>query len=225
MRSEASEKQSDSPSQGHRRGRAAAPAREAAEHAFTLARGRTARLRPAIAVLATSATARPPIAQERAPSLQKDVDSLVRAGVPGAILLVRDGKRKVRSASGSRISTRQAMRAADHFKIASLTKSYTATVVLQLVGEGKLRLNQSVEHWLPGSSRTAMASRSTTCSSTPAASSTSRPTSGSSSRISRGTSATTGPRSSSCRWPSRTSRSSRRARPRFYSNTNYVLSG
>jgi D-alanyl-D-alanine carboxypeptidase len=42
------------------------------------------------------------------------------------------------------------MRAGDHFKIASLTKSYTAAVILQLVGEGKLRLNQSVEHWLPG---------------------------------------------------------------------------
>ena len=41
----------------------------------------------AVAVLATSATARPPIVQAGAPSLQKDVDSLVQAGVPGAILV------------------------------------------------------------------------------------------------------------------------------------------
>ena len=42
------------------------------------------------------------------------------------------------------------MNARNHFKIASLTKSYTATVVLQLVAEGKLHLTDSVERWLPG---------------------------------------------------------------------------
>ena len=42
------------------------------------------------------------------------------------------------------------MRPGDHFKIASLTKSYTASVVLQLVGEGKLSLDDSVEQRLPG---------------------------------------------------------------------------
>ena len=42
------------------------------------------------------------------------------------------------------------MNAGDHFKIASLTKTYTATVVLQLVAEGKLRLSDSVERWVPG---------------------------------------------------------------------------
>ena len=42
------------------------------------------------------------------------------------------------------------MSARDHFKIASLTKTYVATVVLQLVGEGKLNLSDSVEQWLPG---------------------------------------------------------------------------
>ena len=42
------------------------------------------------------------------------------------------------------------MNARNHFKIASLTKTYTATVVLQLVAEGKLHLSDSVERWLPG---------------------------------------------------------------------------
>ena len=36
------------------------------------------------------------------------------------------------------------------FRVASLAKTYTATVVLQLVGEGKLRLTDTVERWLPG---------------------------------------------------------------------------
>jgi D-alanyl-D-alanine carboxypeptidase len=42
------------------------------------------------------------------------------------------------------------MRASDRFRIASLTKSYTATVVLQLVDEGKLSLADTVERRLPG---------------------------------------------------------------------------
>jgi D-alanyl-D-alanine carboxypeptidase len=42
------------------------------------------------------------------------------------------------------------MRPTDRFRIASLTKSYVATVVLQLVGEGKLSLDDSVEQRLPG---------------------------------------------------------------------------
>ena len=48
------------------------------------------------------------------------------------------------------ISTKTPMRAADRFRVASIAKSYTATVVLQLVGEGKLRLGDTVERWLPG---------------------------------------------------------------------------
>ena len=42
------------------------------------------------------------------------------------------------------------MNAGDHYKIASLTKTYTAAVVLQLVAEGKLRLSDSIERWVPG---------------------------------------------------------------------------
>ena len=46
--------------------------------------------------------------------------------------------------------TRQPIRVEDHFRIGSITKTFTATVVLQLVGERKLRLGDSVERWLPG---------------------------------------------------------------------------
>ena len=42
------------------------------------------------------------------------------------------------------------MEQGDHYRIASLTKTYVAAVVLQLVAEGKLRLSDSVERWLPG---------------------------------------------------------------------------
>ena len=86
-----------------------------------------------------------------AAGLQNDVDALVAAGAPGAILLVRNGDRTVRLTAGlGNVAQKTPMLRGDHFKIASLTKTYTATVVLQLVGEGKLRLNDSVEQRLPG---------------------------------------------------------------------------
>ncbi|MER5625704.1 serine hydrolase domain-containing protein [Streptosporangium sp. NPDC002544] len=37
-----------------------------------------------------------------------------------------------------------------HFRAGSVTKSFTATAVLQLVGEGELHLSDGVEQWLPG---------------------------------------------------------------------------
>jgi D-alanyl-D-alanine carboxypeptidase len=42
------------------------------------------------------------------------------------------------------------MRARDRFRVASVTKTFVATVVLQLVGEGRLGLGDTVERWLPG---------------------------------------------------------------------------
>ncbi len=42
------------------------------------------------------------------------------------------------------------MRPTDRFRIGSVTKTFVASVVLQLVGEGTLGLGDTVEHWLPG---------------------------------------------------------------------------
>ena len=88
----------------------------------------------------------------QAPStLQRDVDALVAAGAPGAILLVRDGAATQRLHAGlSDVERGTPMRGDEHFKIASLTKTYTATVVLQLVQERRLALGDSVAKWLPG---------------------------------------------------------------------------
>ena len=44
----------------------------------------------------------------------------------------------------------RALRATDRFRAASITKSFVATVALQLVGEGKLSLSDTVERRLPG---------------------------------------------------------------------------
>lgn len=83
--------------------------------------------------------------------LQKPLARLVAAGAPGAILLARDGARTVRLSSGlADVSEKVPMRLDDRFRIASLTKSYVAAVMLQLVGEGKVALGDSVERFLPG---------------------------------------------------------------------------
>jgi D-alanyl-D-alanine carboxypeptidase len=83
--------------------------------------------------------------------LQRELDGLLQDGIPGAILLVRDGSRTIRLASGAaRLSPREPMRANDRFRVGSITKSFVSSAVVQLVGEGKVSLGDTVERWLPG---------------------------------------------------------------------------
>jgi D-alanyl-D-alanine carboxypeptidase len=77
--------------------------------------------------------------------------SLVRDGAPGALVVLRTPTHVTRAASGlSSRDPRIPMRANARFRIASVTKPFVATVVMELVGEGKLSLDDSVERWLPG---------------------------------------------------------------------------
>jgi D-alanyl-D-alanine carboxypeptidase len=104
----------------------------------------------AAVLVATTAAATPDRTHART-ALQQDANALVAAGAPGVVLLTRSGNHTMSITSGlGEISTKTPMRAADRFRVASIAKSYTATVVLQLVGEGKLRLGDTVERWLPG---------------------------------------------------------------------------
>jgi len=87
-------------------------------------------------------------------ALQQALDRVVAAGVPGAVLLARDGDRTVRLASGdSIVAGHVRARPGDRFRIGSVTKTFVATVILQLVGEGKLKLDDTVEQLLPGKVR------------------------------------------------------------------------
>jgi D-alanyl-D-alanine carboxypeptidase len=84
-------------------------------------------------------------------TLQQLVDGIVAAGAPGAAALVRTGQATWQGASGlGDLRTRQPPRSTDRFRIGSVTKSFVATVVLQLVAEGRLRLDHSLQRWLPG---------------------------------------------------------------------------
>jgi D-alanyl-D-alanine carboxypeptidase len=83
--------------------------------------------------------------------LQRALDRAVGMGIPGAIAVVRDSTGTVRVASGyGNLAQKTPIHETDRFRIGSLTKTFVSTVALQLVDEGKLSLDDSVEHWLPG---------------------------------------------------------------------------
>jgi D-alanyl-D-alanine carboxypeptidase len=87
----------------------------------------------------------------RTARLRRIVHGLVAAGAPGAIAVVRTPTRIRRAAAGfADVQTRVRMQATDRFRIASVTKTFVATVVLQLEAEGRLDIDDSVERWLPG---------------------------------------------------------------------------
>jgi D-alanyl-D-alanine carboxypeptidase len=76
---------------------------------------------------------------------------LVRDGAPGALVAVRTPTAFRRAAHGlGQRSPRVPMRTIDRFRVASVTKTFVATVVLQLVAESKLGLDEPVDRLLPG---------------------------------------------------------------------------
>jgi D-alanyl-D-alanine carboxypeptidase len=78
-------------------------------------------------------------------------ESVVDAGSPGALVLVDDGSSRREQASGLAVLRgRVPLHARDRFRVGSITKTFVAVVVLQLVDEGRLELGDMVERWLPG---------------------------------------------------------------------------
>jgi D-alanyl-D-alanine carboxypeptidase len=87
--------------------------------------------------------------------LQARADKVVAAGVPGIVLLVRQGEQTIHVISGesslaSASAPASAMRTSDRFRIGSITKTFVTSVVLQLIDEGKVHFTDTVETWLPG---------------------------------------------------------------------------
>jgi D-alanyl-D-alanine carboxypeptidase len=85
--------------------------------------------------------------------LQDSLDALVTDdGFPGVLAAVRstDGRITDYTAGVQDLESGRAIRPDGRVRIASNTKTFTATVVLQLVGEGKVSLDEPVETYLPG---------------------------------------------------------------------------
>jgi D-alanyl-D-alanine carboxypeptidase len=83
--------------------------------------------------------------------LRRLLDQLVAAGAPGAAALVRQDHQVTQAARGlADLRSGRRMRPGLNYRAGSLTKPFVATVVLQLVAQGKLSLSDTVERWLPG---------------------------------------------------------------------------
>jgi D-alanyl-D-alanine carboxypeptidase len=84
-------------------------------------------------------------------ALQQALDQVVATGATAALARLDSPGGSWRGASGVTVLGRPAPAPANgRFRAGSITKTFVATVVLQLVGEGRLRLTDTLERWLPG---------------------------------------------------------------------------
>jgi len=106
----------------------------------------------AVAVLAALTLVAPAhgAAPKRA-NLGQMARTLVKEGSPGAIVYVRTPKTARAGTAGyADRAAHISMRAADRYRIASITKAFVSVVILQLEAEGKLDIDDPVERYLPG---------------------------------------------------------------------------
>jgi D-alanyl-D-alanine carboxypeptidase len=104
---------------------------------------------------ATSATSRTAPAASLTPAMTAQLDRVValgrQAGLPGVVAAVGvDGGGGWQQAAGSATTPgNQSVTPATHFRIGSITKTFTGTVILQLVDQGKLHLSDTLDRWEP----------------------------------------------------------------------------
>ncbi|WP_100362965.1 serine hydrolase domain-containing protein [Diaminobutyricimonas aerilata] len=92
----------------------------------------------------------PPPASSTA--VQRSLEGLVDDGFPGALATVTDGRGDTTEyvAGASERGTDEPVPADGYVRMGSNTKTYVAVVVLQLVEEGLVDLDESIETYLPG---------------------------------------------------------------------------
>jgi D-alanyl-D-alanine carboxypeptidase len=82
---------------------------------------------------------------------QDNLDALHAAGIVGVLGQLDVGHRRFVARSGTaRIDAARPVPKDARFRIGSNTKTFVAVVILQLVGEGRIGLDDTVERWLPG---------------------------------------------------------------------------
>jgi D-alanyl-D-alanine carboxypeptidase len=101
----------------------------------------------ATASLPGTAIAHPPTALV----MQRDADAMLKYGPPGVLAELETPRGEVRVRSGyGDVEAGTPVPWNAKFRIASFTKTFVATTALQLVGEGRLSLDDKVDRWLPG---------------------------------------------------------------------------
>ena len=92
--------------------------------------------------------------QTARPELQRILDGLVTGRdriAPGVTAYVRGPHGTWTSSSGlADVHIGEPMRPDGRMRLESVSKTWVATLILQLVGEGRVRLDDTVERWLPG---------------------------------------------------------------------------
>ncbi|MGG3495624.1 serine hydrolase domain-containing protein [Peribacillus simplex] len=84
-------------------------------------------------------------------SVKQAMRDTLQLGFPGILAKTSEGGKTWGYAAGvANLSTKKPMKTDFRFRIGSVTKTFTATVVLQLAGENRLSLDDSIEKWLPG---------------------------------------------------------------------------
>jgi D-alanyl-D-alanine carboxypeptidase len=96
------------------------------------------------------------VAQPAGPSpveqLRQDAATIHALGVSGvqARVIAPDGRQSVATSGTADLTTGRPVSSGGYFRMASTSKTLVATVVLQLEAEGRLSLDDTVDHWLPG---------------------------------------------------------------------------
>lgn len=87
----------------------------------------------------------------RAAEVSDALTAMVRSGIPGAqaVITDSDGQRSITAGAGD-LATGVPYPEGAHIRIGSITKTFVATVVLQLVAEGAVELDAPIERYLPG---------------------------------------------------------------------------
>ncbi|CAM4340339.1 D-alanyl-D-alanine carboxypeptidase [Bacillus wiedmannii] len=84
-------------------------------------------------------------------SVKKAMRDALQLGYPGILAQIsKGGKNWIYAAGIADLRTKKTMKTDFRFRIGSVTKTFIATVLLQLSGENRLNLDDSVEKWLPG---------------------------------------------------------------------------
>ncbi|MGV9454809.1 serine hydrolase domain-containing protein [Streptomyces sp. NPDC003635] len=118
----------------------------------------TTRVRPllvaATAVALSAALVGPAVAADTTTGHAATRDAMraaVEAGVPGVTATARDHGRTWSATEGvGDLRTGKSRSARDRYRVGSITKTFVATVLLQLEAEGRLSLDDKVDRWLPG---------------------------------------------------------------------------
>ncbi len=118
----------------------------------------TARVRTALvaatAVALSIAVAGPAVAAPAGgghDATRRAMEAAVTAGVPGVTASARDARGTWSEAVGTGdLRTGEPRSERDRYRVGSITKTFVATVLLQLEAEDRLSLDDTVDEWLPG---------------------------------------------------------------------------